>query len=200
MPEAAAGRDGWRKKAHPPALATLQRHGHAFLEASLKEGLPGAGRASLELVAERRRKRDELLAVTFLQRLRAGSLLELAVVCAAVEEAADSLGKPAEHLAGHFGQTLPKQVQGIRLGQELFHEAALDGDHARRLPPPGPDVQPELSEGGETPFSGYLEVTLQETGTPGNSLAGPKRQQKIAFVEGQAEIDLVPSSALDGAK
>ena len=40
-----------------------------------------------------------------------------------------------------------------------------------------------------TPFSGYLEVTLQETG-----------QQEVAFESGIAEIDLVPSSALDGAK
>lgn len=51
-----------------------------------------------------------------------------------------------------------------------------------------------------TPFSGYLEVTLQETGTTANSLVAPKRQQEIAFVEGAAEIDLVPSSVLNGAK
>lgn len=51
-----------------------------------------------------------------------------------------------------------------------------------------------------TPFSGYLEVTLQETGTTPNSLVAPKKQQEIAFVEGVAEIDLVPSSALNGAK
>lgn len=51
-----------------------------------------------------------------------------------------------------------------------------------------------------TPFSGYLEVTLQETGTTTNSLVAPKRQQEIAFENGVAEIDLVPSSALNGAK
>ena len=51
-----------------------------------------------------------------------------------------------------------------------------------------------------TPFSGYLEVTLQETGTTANSLVAPKRQQEVAFENGVAEIDLVPSSALNGAK
>lgn len=51
-----------------------------------------------------------------------------------------------------------------------------------------------------TPFSGYLEVTLQETGATANSLVAPKRQQEIAFENGLAEITLVPSSALDGAK
>lgn len=51
-----------------------------------------------------------------------------------------------------------------------------------------------------TPFSGYLEVTLQETGTTPNSLVAPKKQQEIAFVEGVAEIDLVPSSVLNGTK
>ena len=51
-----------------------------------------------------------------------------------------------------------------------------------------------------TPFSGYLEVTLQETGATANSLVAPKRQQEIAFVEGVAEIDLVPSSVLNGTK
>ena len=51
-----------------------------------------------------------------------------------------------------------------------------------------------------TPFSGYLEVTLQETGTTANSLVAPKKQQEIAFVEGVAEIDLVPSSVLSGTK
>lgn len=51
-----------------------------------------------------------------------------------------------------------------------------------------------------TPFSGYLEVTLLETGTTANSLVAPKKAQEIAFEEGRAEIDLVPSSALGGAK
>ena len=51
-----------------------------------------------------------------------------------------------------------------------------------------------------TPFSGYLEVTLQETGTTANSLVAPKRQQEVAFENGVAEIDLVPSSVLNGAK
>ena len=51
-----------------------------------------------------------------------------------------------------------------------------------------------------TPFSGYLEVTLQETGATPNSLVAPKKQQEIAFVEGVAEIDLVPSSVLNGTK
>ena len=40
-----------------------------------------------------------------------------------------------------------------------------------------------------TPFSGYLEVTLQETGATPNSLVAPKKQQEIAFVEGVAEIE-----------
>lgn len=51
-----------------------------------------------------------------------------------------------------------------------------------------------------TPFSGYLEVTLQETGATADSIVAPKRQQEIAFTEGKAEIGLVPSSALNGAK
>lgn len=51
-----------------------------------------------------------------------------------------------------------------------------------------------------TPFAGYLEVTLQGAGTTANSLVAPKKAQEIAFVEGKAEIDLVPSSALNGAK
>ena len=51
-----------------------------------------------------------------------------------------------------------------------------------------------------TPFSGYLEVTLLETGTTANSLVAPKKAQEIAFENGMAEIDLVPSSALGGAK
>lgn len=51
-----------------------------------------------------------------------------------------------------------------------------------------------------TPFAGYLEVTLQATGATANSLVAPKRQQEIVFEEGRAEIDLVPSSALNGAK
>lgn len=51
-----------------------------------------------------------------------------------------------------------------------------------------------------TPFAGYLEVTLQGAGTTANSLVAPKKAQEIAFVEGRAEIDLVPSSALKGAK
>lgn len=51
-----------------------------------------------------------------------------------------------------------------------------------------------------TPFSGYLEVTLLETGTTANSLVAPKKAQEIAFEEGRAEISLVPSSALGGAK
>ena len=51
-----------------------------------------------------------------------------------------------------------------------------------------------------TPFAGYLEVTLQGAGTTANSLVAPKKAQEIAFVEGIAEIDLVPSSALKGAK
>jgi len=51
-----------------------------------------------------------------------------------------------------------------------------------------------------TPFAGYLEVTLQGAGTTANSLVAPKKAQEIAFVEGRAEIDLVPSSALNGAK
>lgn len=51
-----------------------------------------------------------------------------------------------------------------------------------------------------TPFSGYLEVTLLETSTTANSLVAPKKAQEIAFEEGRAEIDLVPSSALGGAK
>ncbi len=51
-----------------------------------------------------------------------------------------------------------------------------------------------------TPFAGYLEVTLQGAGTTANSLVAPKKAQESAFVEGRAEIDLVPSSALKGAK
>lgn len=51
-----------------------------------------------------------------------------------------------------------------------------------------------------TPFSGYLEVTLLETGTTTNSLVAPKKAQEIAFENGVAEISLVPSSALGGAK
>ena len=51
-----------------------------------------------------------------------------------------------------------------------------------------------------TPFSGYLEVTLQATGATANSLVAPKRQQEVVFTDGRAEIDLVPSSALNGAK
>ena len=51
-----------------------------------------------------------------------------------------------------------------------------------------------------TPFAGYLEVTLQATGATANSLVAPKRQQEVVFTDGRAEIDLVPSSALNGAK
>lgn len=51
-----------------------------------------------------------------------------------------------------------------------------------------------------TPFSGYLEVTLQETGITANSLVAPKRQQEVTFENGVAEINLVPSRALNGAK
>lgn len=50
-----------------------------------------------------------------------------------------------------------------------------------------------------TPFSGVLEVTLQNVGTSDNYVVAPKRQQEIEFVDGRAEIDLVPSSAIDGA-
>ena len=35
-----------------------------------------------------------------------------------------------------------------------------------------------------TPFSGYLEVTLLETGTTANSLVAPKKAQEIAFENG----------------
>jgi len=51
-----------------------------------------------------------------------------------------------------------------------------------------------------TPFAGYLEVTLQAAGATANSLVAPKKAQEITFENGVAEIDLVPSSALDGAK
>ena len=51
-----------------------------------------------------------------------------------------------------------------------------------------------------TPFAGYLEVTLQGAGATANSLVAPKKAQEITFENGVAEIDLVPSSALDGAK
>ena len=51
-----------------------------------------------------------------------------------------------------------------------------------------------------TPFSGYLEVTLQGAGATANSLVAPKKAQEVTFENGIAEIDLVPSSALDGAK
>lgn len=51
-----------------------------------------------------------------------------------------------------------------------------------------------------TPFAGYLEVTLQAAGATANSLVAPKKAQEVTFENGIAEIDLVPSSALDGAK
>jgi len=51
-----------------------------------------------------------------------------------------------------------------------------------------------------TPFSGLLEVTLLELGTTENNLIAPKRQQEIYFEDGRVEINLVPSSAMNGAK
>ncbi len=50
-----------------------------------------------------------------------------------------------------------------------------------------------------TDFSGYMEVTLQETGETSDALVVPKRQQEVAFEDGIATVTLVPSTALDGA-
>ena len=51
-----------------------------------------------------------------------------------------------------------------------------------------------------TPFAGYLEVTLQQPGTASDGLVAPKKAQEIIFTDGKAEVPLVPSSVLDGAK
>ena len=51
-----------------------------------------------------------------------------------------------------------------------------------------------------TPFSGVLEVTLQNVGTSDNYVVAPKRQQEIQFEDGRAEIDLVPSAVIDDAR
>jgi len=51
-----------------------------------------------------------------------------------------------------------------------------------------------------TPFDGYLEVTLQETGNASDGIVAPKKAQEIYFSEGRAEVPLVPSSAIGGAK
>lgn len=51
-----------------------------------------------------------------------------------------------------------------------------------------------------TPFAGYLEVTLQKPGTAADGLVAPKKAQEIVFTDGKAEVSLVPSSVLEGAK
>jgi len=51
-----------------------------------------------------------------------------------------------------------------------------------------------------TPFSGVLEITLQATETASDAVVAPKKAQEVYFTDGRAEISLVPSSAINGAK